>query len=132
MGKFWDELRIALRDQAVGAAKYGASTSASHNRAAMLAARREREANETRYAAPTRQGGWYSKSRDGKVEIFIGPDGDLTAERPHVHVVHDDPNSEVIFIVTRIDGSHPIKTSLPGSATGNEVNAMIARLVKEL
>ena len=136
MGKFWDELKLGLRDQAVGAMKYGASTSYGHNRDAMMAAKREREERErrsaARYPAPTRKGGWYSTNRGGKVELFIGPDGDITAERPHVHVVHDEPNSEVVFIVTRADGSHPTKTKLPGTASGNEVNAMIARLIQEL
>ncbi|MBT2568552.1 hypothetical protein J7I84_19035 [Arthrobacter sp. ISL-85] len=43
---FWDELKQGLRDQAVGAVKYGASTSPGHNRQAMLAAREERLARE--------------------------------------------------------------------------------------
>ncbi|MFF2842516.1 hypothetical protein [Paenarthrobacter sp. NPDC057981] len=43
---FSDELKQGLRDQAVGAMKYGASSSPGHNRQAMLAAREERLARE--------------------------------------------------------------------------------------
>ncbi|BCL33381.1 hypothetical protein ACFFS2_29535 [Streptomyces aurantiacus] len=48
MGKFFDNLKNALRDQAVGSMKYGASTSYRHNRAAILAAKAEREERERR------------------------------------------------------------------------------------
>lgn len=50
MGKFWDELKLGLRDQAVGAVKFGPSTSYGHNRDAMLAARAEREGRERQTA----------------------------------------------------------------------------------
>ena len=42
MGRFWNELKMAFRDQATGSMKYGASSSFSHNAAAMKAARDER------------------------------------------------------------------------------------------
>lgn len=44
----WDILKQAAVDQMNGSAKYGASTSYRHNRAAMLAAKAEREAEEAR------------------------------------------------------------------------------------
>ena len=43
---FLDNLKNALKDQAAGSAKYGASTSYGHNRAAILAAKAEREERE--------------------------------------------------------------------------------------
>ena len=129
---FGDQLRKALGDQIRGTLKHGGSTSYSHNRAAMLAAKEEREARERAYARPTRKGGWYSRSKAGKIELFIGPNGDITAERPHVHVIHDDSASEVIFVVTMSDGTHPIRKTLPGSASGNEVNEVIADLLRHL
>ena len=48
MGRFWGEFKMAMRDQAVGSMKYGASMSISHNAAAMKAAREERLAEENR------------------------------------------------------------------------------------
>lgn len=68
MGRFWDELKMALRDQAVGSMKHGASTSYSHNAAAMRAARDERLAEASRREQQSQRLGEYAvnASQTGK------------------------------------------------------------------
>jgi hypothetical protein len=63
MGRFLDEFKNALRDQAVGAFKYGASTSYRHNKAAMDAAKAERLARE----APTGHRGGFEEAQHGSI-----------------------------------------------------------------
>ena len=85
------------------------------------------------YPAPTRKDGYYSRMRKSRtVERFIGPDGDITAERPHIHVVHSEREGKIIFEVTQRDGSHTHHETLPITAPGSEVNAVINRLRKHL
>ena len=85
------------------------------------------------YPAPTRKDGYYSQMREDRtVERFIGPDGDITAERPHIHVVHSEREGKIIFEVTQRDGSHTHHETLPITAPGSEVNAVINRLRKHL
>ena len=48
MGRWWDEFKQAMGDQARGSMKYGASSSLSHNAAAMRAARNQRLVEEAR------------------------------------------------------------------------------------
>ena len=50
MGKIWDQFKRDMGDQVRGSIKYGPSTSYRHNKAAMDAARAEREEREARYA----------------------------------------------------------------------------------
>lgn len=134
MGKFWDELRTALGDQVRGSMKYGASTSYRHNKAAIEAARAEREADEAAqrgpFARPSRKNGYFSKDRGyGAADYFIGRRGEITSERPHVHVIHNPREGRIIFTVTQSNGEHPYPDEyLPIDASGNEVNAVQERL----
>lgn len=95
---------------------------------------REQEAKEQkRHSKPSRKDGYYSQLREnGKIDQFIGPNGEITSERPHIHVVHSEPEGKIIFVVTQRDGSHTHRETLPISASGNEVNAVINRLRKQL
>lgn len=87
-----------------------------------------------KYPKPTRKGGWYSKARsdDQTVHQFIGSNGDLTSERPHVHVIHKEKQGEILIQITLQDGSHPDGITLPGDASGNEVNAAIQEMVRRM
>lgn len=85
------------------------------------------------YPTPSRKDGYYSQMReDHTVERFIGPDGDITSERPHIHVVHSEREGKIIFVATQRDGSHTHHETLPITAPGSEVNAVINRLRKHL
>lgn len=96
--------------------------------------RQEQAAREQEhYPAPSRQDGYYSRMRaDSTVEQFIGSDGSITSERPHVHVVHSEREGKITFVVTQKNGSHTHRETLPITASGNEVNAVINRLRKQL
>lgn len=133
MGRIWDELKTALGDQVRGSMKYGASTSFGHNRDAMLAARSEREAEEAArrgpFGTPSRENGYFSQDRGyGAADYFIGRHGEITSERPHVHVVHNPKEGKISFTVTQLDGEHTHQEYLPIDASGNEVNAVQDRL----
>ena len=83
----------------------------------------------SRYPSPSRDDGYYSQIRKGgEIDVFIGPNGDITAERPHVHVVHSPPENRIIFTVTDSQGRHIHQEFLPATASGNEVNAVVDRL----
>ncbi|SIS19326.1 hypothetical protein [Microbacterium sp. RURRCA19A] len=86
------------------------------------------------YPRPTRKDGYYSESDAAGTRIgqFIGPNGDITSERPHVHIIHNEGEGKIIFVVTQRDGSHSNQQYLPITASGNEVNAMVDRLRHEL
>src|ERR1700754_4840361 len=60
-----------------------------------------------RYPSPSRRDGYYSQLRKGgTIDAFIGPNGDITSERPHVHVVHSPREGRIIFAVTNSQGRH--------------------------
>lgn len=82
------------------------------------------------YPRPTRPGGYYSESNAdaSRVSRFIGPDGKITAERPHIHIIHNESEGRIIFTVTQSDGTHPFVEYLPIDASGNEVNSVADRL----
>lgn len=95
----------------------------------VAAGRKEAARRAARYPAPTRPNGYYSQDRgDGTSEQFIGPDGDLTAERPHVHIIHNPSEGQIIFAVTHSDGTHGNRHYLLIDASGNEVNAKVDEL----
>jgi hypothetical protein len=79
-------------------------------------------------------GRWYSKymSSDGSIQILLDKNGNVTDQYPHVHVIHDEPGSEVRIHVTRSEGRHSDHEVLPGNASGNEVNAAIERALRKL
>lgn len=133
MGKGWDAFREALGDQVRGSVKYGASTSFRHNKAAMEAARAEREARSARYARATGSD-YYSKYRsdDGKIHVYLDRNGNPTTTYPHLHVIHDERGGEVRIVRSPGDGSHPEKQVLRGNASGNEVNAAVNEMLKRL
>ena len=86
-----------------------------------------------RYPAPSREDGYYSELRNnGTVGLFVGPNGDITAERPHVHVVHSPSENRVVFVATDRTGRHIHEETLPATASGNEVNAMVDRMRRML
>lgn len=82
----------------------------------------------------------YSKSGRGTAEYFIGPDGTPTFEpERHVHVIHDgeDGTGTVKLQITdRTQTGNPHMEEqavvLRGYPSGNEVNAAIAEMVKEM
>ncbi|MEV8372861.1 hypothetical protein AB0P21_08985 [Kribbella sp. NPDC056861] len=78
-----DEFKNALRDQAVGAFKYGASTSYRHNKAAMEAAKADRLAREQHLNAHQRNQveQWQMRFRDGRsndMKVVFKPDQSYT------------------------------------------------------
>lgn len=95
---------------------------------------RRRKAEESqRYPKPSRPDGYYSKLRkDGKIDLFFDRNGEITSERPHVHVIHSEPEGKIIFKVTQENGEHTHAEELPIDASGSEVNAMVDRLRREI
>lgn len=93
-----------------------------------------RQAAQKHYPAPSRDGGYYSRYISGNktTEIFIGPDGNLTSERPHVHVIHDDSRGEIRIVVTWENNDHTHFVRLPGTTDGNAVNAAIDERLRVL
>lgn len=79
-------------------------------------------------------GRWHSKymSKDGSIQVLLDKNGNVTDQYPHVHVIHDEPGSEVRIHVTRSEGRHSDHEVLPGNASGNEVNAAIERALRKL
>jgi len=105
---------------------------------AVTAFKERREAGQAaakKVAAKGRQEGrWYSKYRsdDGTIHVMLDRDGNLTNQYPHVHVIHDEPGSEVRIHVTLGPRRHSDHEVLPGTASGNEVNAAIERALRKL
>lgn len=94
----------------------------------------QRLVDEQRSSRPARKGGWYTKYRegDGTIHLMIGKDGNTTESYPHVHIIHDSPGAEVRIVASRGPGDHPFKEVLPGTASGNEVNQAISRMIAKL
>jgi hypothetical protein len=80
------------------------------------------------------EGRWFNKyiERDGTIELLIDRDGNPTDRYPHVHVIHDEKLFEVRILVSVSPHNHASRQTLPGSASGNEVNAAIDRALAEL
>jgi hypothetical protein len=94
---------------------------------------RKEEARRAVYPIPTRTGGYYSKLRaSGAVELFIGKDGEITSERPHVHVIHNDDEGQIVFVATQSNGQHGRPEYLPIDAAGNDVNDKIDEMRSQL
>src|SRR5690606_23312102 len=107
-----------------------------HARRAVLLDRLERE-QQAPSNRPSRENGYFSRDRGiGAADFFIDKSGHPTAERPHVHVIHNpaENNGAGLIIIqgTAIDGSHFDKHTLPINASGNEVNAIIERIRRKL
>ncbi|AYF99141.1 hypothetical protein D7I47_13345 [Protaetiibacter intestinalis] len=87
-----------------------------------------------RYPRPSRPEGYYSESNAdaSRIGAFYGPDGQITSERPHVHVIHSEAEGRVIFVVTQSDGTHTATEYLPISASGTEVRGLTLRLCGQL
>lgn len=75
-------------------------------------------------------------------EVYVGPDGMPTTTYPHVHVIFKDPSATDPSSYVVVDGSpgplrglgsdyHFGRTPLPGTASGQEVNAAVARLLSD-
>jgi hypothetical protein len=72
---------------------------------------------------------YYSQNRiDGSVDVFVGPSGEPTMERPHVHIVHSSPEDRIIIVPTMSNGSHGQTVYLPADASGNEVNRVVDQM----
>jgi hypothetical protein len=95
--------------------------------------RKQREARERAMRARL-EGRWFSKYResDGTIELMVDRDGNPTNTYPHVHVIHDELKGEVRLVLSLSPSNHPKRETLPGTASGNEVNAAIDRFVMEL
>lgn len=82
------------------------------------------------------EGRWASKyvgdERSGKIQLLIDEDGNPTKRYPHVHVIHDEVLHSVTIQVSVARGNYPYKVILPGTASGNEVNAAIEDALVEL
>lgn len=80
------------------------------------------------------EGRWFSKYtvNQGTIELLVDRDGNQTTAYPHVHVIHDEANREVRVLVSLAPGNHPHSEVLPGTASGNEVNAAIDRAIELL
>lgn len=92
-----------------------------------------KEKSASVYGKPTRDNGYFSRDRGyGAADYFLGKDGNPTSERPHLHVVHNPREGQIIFTVTRQDGTHPVEEYLPIDASGSEVNAKQARMLRLL
>ncbi|MFC8829019.1 hypothetical protein ACFT9I_27140 [Streptomyces sp. NPDC057137] len=116
MGKIWNDVKNALRDQAAGSMKHGASTSYRHNRAAILAAKAEREERERR----ARQVGrlaltqmqpprWWkvtlSENRLGEVQsnYFEGVVGEKD-DKKKIHIATDTATGKLLY-ARDVDGT---------------------------
>jgi hypothetical protein len=68
----------------------------------------------------------------GLVQEYFSPENDLTFDRAHVHVFHDERNDEVrLHISLGEKNRHSEKIALVG-ASGNEVNAAVDLLTAAL
>lgn len=84
---------------------------------------------------PRAQGSnWYTKSRsdDGTVHAMYDKQGGITTSYPHVHVIHDSQADQVRVVASWGPGNHSQPTVLPGSASGNEVNAAVDEMRRRL
>ena len=98
-----------------------------------VAAGRKEQARRDRYPVPTRPDGYYSQDRgNGAIEQFIGKNGDITSERPHVHIIHNENEGRIVFVATQSNGRHSPPEYLPIDAPGNEVNAKIDSMRRQL
>lgn len=83
-----------------------------------------------------KQQDYYSKTDDDRpsevFHQFISPDGDLTFERAHVHVIHDERNDEVRLQISLGEKPRHSETIALVGATGSEVNAAIDLLTDAL
>lgn len=95
----------------------------------VAAGRKEAARRAAAYPAPSRPNGYYSQDRgNGAIEQFIGRNGEITAERPHVHIIHNENEGRIVFVATQSDGSHSAPEYLPINASGNEVNAKVSSM----
>ena len=90
--------------------------------------------NARRYMdPPTRPDGYYSEQRkDETVSYFVGKNGKITAERPHVHVIHSRVEGRITVIGTNRDGTHFGEQTLPYDSPSFEVETIVRKLRKKL
>jgi hypothetical protein len=76
---------------------------------------------------------WYSKHhpRSG-VEVMFDKHGRPTIDYPHVHVIHDERKGEIRVVLSLGPTSHPELVTLPGDASGNEVNRAVETLCRKI
>lgn len=65
-------------------------------------------------------------SNDQSIHVLLGPDGNQTLDYPHVHVIHDEPGSEIRMHITRAKNQRDNHVVLPGNASGNAVIAVMS------
>lgn len=69
---------------------------------------------------------------EGEIQYFVDERGFPTTNTPHVHVIHDELKNEVRVLLS-VEGvdRHPYPTiTLPGAASGNEVNAAVDHFIR--
>jgi len=84
---------------------------------------------------PRAQGSnWYSKWRsdDSTAQIMYDKAGNVTTGYPHVHVIHDDLADQIRVVASWGPRSHSRTTVLAGDASGNDVNAAVDELRRQL
>lgn len=91
-----------------------------------------REAKQVAAERPSRRNGWFTRYDHGTTQVMLDKNGKLTSSYPHVHVIHDEPRNEVRIVLSRSQTDHPEQDRLPGSASGNEVNAAVDRMLRKL
>lgn len=125
----------SFRDNILGAlrARKSGGVTAGNIREEADRIRREREARSAPLPRATGSD-YYSKYRsdDGKIHVFLDRNGNPTTSYPHVHVIHDERGGEVRIVHSSGDGTHPERTTLPGNASGNQINAAVADMLKRL
>lgn len=127
-----NEISIAWRSQLRSLKHGGTAEAVMAERAKIKAEDRvrwvEQQKQMRHYPPPSRKDGYFSTSEEGKVGVFIAPNGDITSERPHVHIVHSEFENRIIITPTMSDGRHLASEYLPLDASENEVNAVVNRL----
>lgn len=93
-------------------------------------AQAERLAREAE--ARSKSGGWLSKYSSGVPEVMLDRNGNPTSDYPHVHVIHDEPGNTIRMHITRAPGVRTDHLTLPGSSSGNEVNAAVEDLLRRM
>jgi hypothetical protein len=101
--------------------------------------------NQARQSRPTTQklapklpvpkafrGPWssaYNQRGQGEIEVMLDKQGKPTQGMPHVHLIHEKDQIRM-HISVRDKERHHERTTLPGTASGNEVNAAVDRLIE--
>lgn len=73
---------------------------------------------------------YYSKwdeAKKGRIDLFVDRNGNPTTGYPHVHVIHTDSAGGVRVVASTSKGAQVFHETLPATASGREVEALVAR-----